>query len=165
MWNWILHTMVVSHSVRVTQVRVGGDHSRMTDSTWVSSSEGLTWSFHPHRVSYPLTTHTHWSSTFWIGPFSMSPNRAVFCFWPHKHLINYYCKCWAWRFVLIVHQKTKFWGVVWSCNGLKKYSRYCLKSSIWPLLFLSGRLSCKLGSSPQPTSFNQTTFSHSNWAG
>ena len=33
--------MVVSHSVRVTQVRVGGDHSRMTDSTWVSSSEGL----------------------------------------------------------------------------------------------------------------------------
>ena len=86
--------MVVSHSARVTQVRAGGDHSRMTDSTWVSSSEGL---------SPDSSTPTAFPTLSPLAHISLLPIELVrfqcfliglcFVFGPMDTFINYYCKC------------------------------------------------------------------------
>ena len=56
-WNWSM-----SHTCRRSPYCTGKgvNHNRMTDSNWVSSSGGFTWSADPQRASYHFTTHTLW---------------------------------------------------------------------------------------------------------
>ena len=54
----ILHNACVIVMYGLYECKKGENHNRMTDSNWVSSSEGFTWSPDPQRASYHFTTHT-----------------------------------------------------------------------------------------------------------
>ena len=55
-WNWSM-----SPTCRRSPYCTGKgvNHNRMTDSNWVSSSGGFTWSGDPRRASYHFTTQAH----------------------------------------------------------------------------------------------------------
>ena len=107
-WNWSM-----SHTCRRSPYCTGKgvNHNRMTDSNWVSSSGGFTWSGDPRRASYHFTTQTHTS-----------------CYdGKESSLLQIFC----WR-----SKSTIFANIGWSQDSKEKHNFYwnCLATTVFTYL-------------------------------